>query len=70
MNVATNKWGERVAAIKKGTKLTDDPKDYMLRVRLNNSILTKLNELCEKEDKSRSQIVRELIVEKYQNNKE
>lgn len=58
-----------MAAIKKGTKLTDNPKDYMLRVRLDNSTLSKLDELCEAKGKSRSQIVRELIVTKYQNNK-
>ena len=54
-----------MSAIKKGTKLTDNPKDYMLRVRLDNSTLNKLDELCATENKSRSQIVRDLIEEKY-----
>ncbi len=54
-----------MSAIKKGTKLTDNPKDYMLRVRLDNSTLNKLDELCVTENKSRSQIVRDLIEEKY-----
>ena len=32
-----------MAAIKKGTKLTDTPKDYMLRVRMDRETLEKLD---------------------------
>jgi len=54
-----------LSAIKKGTKLTDNPKDYMLRVRFDSSTLSKLDEICLIEDKTRSQTVRGLIEEKY-----
>ena len=52
--------------MKKGTKLTDSPKEYMLRVRMDNSTLEKLDLICKNEQKSRSEIVREGIEEKYQ----
>lgn len=55
-----------MSAMKKGTKLTDSPKDYMLRVRMDNSTLEKLDCICENERKSRSEVVREGIEEKYQ----
>lgn len=54
-----------MSAIKKGTKLTDNPKDYMLRVRLDVSTLNKLDDLCCAENKSRSQVVRDLIEKRY-----
>lgn len=53
------------AALKKGTKLTDNPKDYMLRVRLDKETLEKLDECCETNHKSRSEVVREGISEQY-----
>ena len=40
--------GETVAAMKKGTKLTDNPKDYMLRVRLDKETTEKLDYVSEK----------------------
>lgn len=55
-----------MAAIKKGTKLTENPKDFMLRVRLDSQTLSKLDVVCLQEDKSRSEVVREGIEEKYQ----
>ena len=55
-----------MSAMKKGTKLTDSPKEYMLRVRMDNSTLEKLDLICKNEQKSRSEIVREGIEEKYQ----
>lgn len=55
-----------MAAIKKGTKLTENPKDFMLRVRLDSQTLNKLDVVCLQEDKSRSEVVREGIEEKYQ----
>ena len=54
-----------MAAIKKGTKLTKNPKDFMLRVRLDSQTLSKLDDVCFQEDKSRSEVVREGIDEKY-----
>lgn len=55
-----------MAAMKKGTKLTDNPKDYMLRVRMDKQILVKLDEVCKSKNISRSETVREGIEEMYQ----
>lgn len=55
--------------IKKGTKLTDNPKDYMLRVRVDEETLNKLDKVCEAEKKSRSEVVRNGIEEQYQKQK-
>ena len=55
-----------MAAMKKGTKLTDNPKDYMLRVRLDNNTLNRLDELCKKHNTNRSVIVRMGIDKLYQ----
>ena len=54
-----------MSAIKKGTKLTDKPKDYMLRVRMDEETLNKLDEVCESENKTRSEVVRNGIDEQY-----
>lgn len=54
-----------MAAMKKGTKLTDNPKDYMLRVRMDKDSIEKLDTICSIENKSRSEIVRNGIEEKY-----
>lgn len=54
-----------MAALKKGTKLTDNPKDYMLRVRMDAETLKELDICCEKENLSRSEIVRKGIKEQY-----
>lgn len=56
-----------MAAIQKGTKLTDNPKDYMLRVRLDGNTLKKLDVICETKMTTRSRLVRDLIEEKYHN---
>lgn len=56
----------KLSAMKKGTKLTDNPKDYMLRVRMDKETVEKLDTVCKEEKKSRSEIVREGIEEKYQ----
>ena len=58
-----------MAAIKKGTKLTDNPKDFMLRVRLDNITVEKLNTVCREQGKSRSEVVRNGIEEQYQKTK-
>ncbi len=54
-----------MTAIKKGTKLTDNPKDYMLRVRLDESTLKELDECCEYNKCSRSEFVRTCIAQEY-----
>ncbi len=55
-----------MAAMKKGTKLTDNPKDYMLRVRMDEETVKKLDFITETLDKSRSEVVRNGIEEQYQ----
>ncbi len=55
-----------MSAMKKGTKLTDNPKDYMLRVRMDKEIVEKLDKICEVENASRSEVVRNGIEEQYQ----
>ncbi len=54
-----------MTAMKKGTKLTDNPKNFMLRVRIDDGTLLKLDECCKKENLSRSEIVRKGINEQY-----
>ena len=66
MFVATNKGGFVLSAIKKGTKLTDNPKNYMLRVRMDDSTVNKLDLICEKHNISRSEAVRKGLDELYQ----
>ena len=55
-----------MAAMKKGTKLTDTPKDYMLRVRMDDSTMEKLNYITDRMNMSRSEVVRRSIEEQYQ----
>lgn len=54
-----------MAAIKKGTKLTDNPKDFMLRVRLDKNTLQKLDDCCKENNLSRSEVVRNGIEKQY-----
>lgn len=54
-----------MTALKKGTKLTDNPKDYMLRVRIDQKTLQELDACCEEQNLSRSEIVRKGIKEQY-----
>lgn len=56
-----------MSAMKKGTKLTDNPKDYMLRVRLDNDTLQKLDTVCKEQELSRSEVVRNGINQQYRN---
>ena len=56
-----------MAAMKKGTKLTNNPKDYMLRVRMDKETLKKLDFICEEQEISRSEVVRNGIDVQYQN---
>ncbi len=55
-----------MAAMKKGTKLTDNPKDYMLRVRMDKETVEKLDKVCDVRGISRSEVVRNGIEEQYQ----
>lgn len=54
-----------MAAIKKGTKLTDTPKDYMLRVRMDKETLEKLDAVCEERQENRSEVVRKGIEKQF-----
>ena len=51
--------------IKKGTKLTDSPKDKILRVRIDEDTDNKLKKICQQTNKSKSEIVRDGIDEQY-----
>lgn len=51
--------------MKKGTKLTDKPKDYMLRVRMDKETVKKLDTICEYENITRSEAVRQGIEDKF-----
>lgn len=61
---SNEKGGEQVVA-KKGRPVSENPKDYMLRVRLDQETLMQLDECCEVKGKSRSEIVREGIQEQH-----
>lgn len=50
---------------KKGRPVSENPKDYTLRVRLDQKTLAELDECCEAEGKSRSEIVRKGIEEQH-----
>ena len=52
---------------KRGRPVSDAPKDYMLRVRMDQETLQQLDECCEAKNLSRSEIVRKGI--KVQPNK-
>ena len=61
----SNQKGGDCLGIHKGTKLTDNPKDFMLRVRLDQETLEQLDECCEAEQLSRSEVVRKGIKEQH-----
>lgn len=48
---------------KKGRPFSENPKDFMLRVRLDQETLSQLDECCEITGKSRSEVVRAGIQE-------
>lgn len=56
-------------ATRKMGRPTDSPKDYMLRVRLDAETLMMLDACCEKQNVSRSEIVRKGIKSQYENQK-
>ena len=51
--------------IRKGTKLTDTPKNKMLRIRIDEETNRKLNAVCEAQGKSMSEVVRAGIEKLY-----
>ncbi len=51
---------------KMGQKIKDNPKDFMLRTRLDEETLEKLDYSAEKFNVSRSEIVRRGIEDEYQ----
>ncbi len=51
--------------IKKGTKLTDNPKNTMLYIRIDKETEQKLDEICIVKKKSKSDVVREGIDKQY-----
>lgn len=53
-----------------GQKIKDNPKDFMLRTRLDEETLSKLDYSAEKFKVSRSEIVRRGIEDEYQKAKE
>ena len=56
-------------ATKKIGRPTESPKDYMLRVRLDKEILQKLDECCEDQGLTRSEVVRKGIEEQHDKTK-
>lgn len=50
---------------KKGRPVSENPKDYMLRVRMDEQTLQQLDECCEAENISRSEVVRKGIQEQH-----
>ena len=61
---SNQKGGDTVAA-RRGRPVSDNPKDFMLRVRLDQETLEQLDECCEAEQLSRSEIVRKGIKEQH-----
>lgn len=51
--------------IKKGTKLTDTPKDIIYQIRVDVEIDKKVKAVCEKEGISKSELIRQGIDLKY-----
>lgn len=57
--------GGVILVIKKGTKLTDNPKDITVKVRMDKEILEKLDKCAEKLGSNRSAVIREGIKKMY-----
>ena len=49
----------------RGRPVSDNPKDFMLRVRLDQETLEQLDECCKAQQLSRSEIVRNGIKEQH-----
>lgn len=56
-----------MCAMKKGTKLTSNPKNFMLRVRVDQLTLLKLDAVCKQKNKTRSEVVRDGIDIQFRN---
>ena len=50
---------------KKGRPVSENPNDYLLRVRMDEQTLQQLDECCEAENLSRSEVVRKGIQEQH-----
>ena len=50
---------------KRGRPVTENPKDYMLRVRMDEDTLQKLDDCCKEFHLSRSEVVRKGIQEQH-----
>jgi hypothetical protein len=55
----------KLLGIKKGTKLTDSPKDKVLKVRIDTETERRLTLICEQSAKTKSEVVREGIDRQY-----
>lgn len=53
--------------IKKGTKLTDTPKDLLYQIRVDKETDKKVKTICKKENISKSELIRQGIDIKYRN---
>lgn len=62
--IVTSKGGESVV-IKRGRPFSENPKDYMLQVRMDMQMLAQLDECCKAANLSRSGLVRKCIKETY-----
>ena len=51
----------------KGQKIKDNPKDFMLRTRIEKETLEKLDYLVKKEGSDRSKVIRKGIEIQYEN---
>ena len=54
---------------KKGRPVSENPKDFILRVRLDEETLMKLDQCCTANGKTRSEVVRDGIQEQYDKTK-
>jgi len=52
-------------AVRRGRPFSENPKDFILRVRLDKETLAQLDECCKAEQLSRSEIVRKGIKEQH-----
>lgn len=53
--------------IKKGTKITDTPKDLLYQIRVDKETDKKVKTICKKENISKSELIRQGIDIKYRN---
>ena len=59
--------GEPMSPLKKGSKLTENPKDIMLRTRIDQETAEKLEIVAEKLNITKSAVVRKGILEQFEN---